>query len=425
MDIMKTRRLLIAAASVAVYSSVGCQPQHPPQKEFFPPAAMPSADQQPLDSAQPAAPGRRVDQMEASATSADLLAQQAESYAREMDALVSQRTARPPAKPLGAPAAAASPAAVAASSGTSSKVEWLDPADFRLGAIPTLAPSAATTNQPTVRQVIDTKPTVANSSASAAPEAPEQPKPSIVAETVVEAVPARNIGGESAGDPLLSKFSRRVKDDPRDVASHLEYQLLQFLKDEPTPELAALSTLPPEDRELVTTVLDGLTNFRNALRADSNMLLSRKIKPLMDMSERLRSQADLTIPTIVLCRSVDRFGIYDPVEPARFPVGKEQKVIVYCELANFASILNDKQLWETRLTWDMTLYAEQGMSVWSDKTDHVTDNSRSRLHDFFVCKAISLPQTLPIGRYLLKVTIVDTQSNRVAEATVPLLVAVQ
>jgi hypothetical protein len=155
------------------------------------------------------------------------------------------------------------------------------------------------------------------------------------------------------------------------------------------------------------------------------MLLSRKIKPLMDMSERLRSQADLTIPTIVLCRSVDRFGIYDPVEPARFPVGKEQKVIVYCELANFASILNDKQLWETRLTWDMTLYAEQGMSVWSDKTDHVTDNSRSRLHDFFVCKAISLPQTLPIGRYLLKVTIVDTQSNRVAEATVPLLVAVQ
>jgi hypothetical protein len=419
MDIMKSRRLLIAAASVAVYSSVGCQSQHPPQKEFFPPAAMPSADQQPLDSAQPAAPGKRVDQMEASASPADLLAQQAESYAREMNALVSQRAARKPAAPFKAPAVAAAPAP------GSSQVEWLDPADFRLGATPTLAPSAATTNQPIVRQVIDTKPTVANSSASAAPEAPEQPKPSIVAETVVEAVPARNIGGETAGDPLSAKFSRRVKDDPRDVASHLEYQLLQFLKDEPTPELAALSTLPPEDRELVTTVLDGLTNFRNALRADSNMLLSRKIKPLMDMSERLRSQADLTIPNIVLCRSVDRFGIYDPIEPARFPVGKEQKVIVYCELANFASILNDKQQWETRLTWDMTLYAEQGMSVWSDKTDNVTEDSRSRMHDFFVCKVVSLPKTLPIGRYLLKVSIVDTQSNRVAEATVPLLVAVQ
>ena len=94
-------------------------------------------------------------------------------------------------------------------------------------------------------------------------------------------------------------------------------------------------------------------------------------------------------------------------------------------MANFASSLNDKQMWETRLTWDMTLYSEQGMSVWSDKTESISDVSRNRRHDFFVRKAITIPHTLPVGRYLLKVSIVDTQSNRVAEATAPVGITAQ
>ena len=78
---------------------------------------------------------------------------------------------------------------------------------------------------------------------------------------------------------------------------HLEYQLLQFLKDEPTPELSDLSSLPPEDRELLTAMLDGLSNFRNALyRTNANMLFSNKIKPITEMSERLSRQADLDDP---------------------------------------------------------------------------------------------------------------------------------
>jgi hypothetical protein len=38
---------------------------------------------------------------------------------------------------------------------------------------------------------------------------------------------------------------------------------------------------------------------------------------------------------------------------------------------------------------------------------------------------ITLPQTLTIGRYVLKVSLVDTQSNRVAEASVPIVIAAQ
>src|SRR5437763_1381653 len=82
---------------------------------------------------------------------------------------------------------------------------------------------------------------------------------------------------------LEAKFSKHIQEYPRDLWAHLDFQLLHFLRDEQVPQLDALTSLPLEDRELIAAVMDGLTNFRNGLRADNNMLLSRKVKPLMDL----------------------------------------------------------------------------------------------------------------------------------------------
>jgi len=225
-----------------------------------------------------------------------------------------------------------------------------------------------------------------------------------------------------AANPLAEKFARRVRENPRDVSGHLEYQLVQFLLDEQVPQLAMLAALPSEDREMLTAVLDGLVMFRNTLRSDNNMLLSRKVRPLLEMSDRLRSQAELTIPTIALCSSVEGFGKYRPIEPARFAAGTDHKAVIYCEIANFCSNLNEAHEWETSLKQDMTLYTEGGIAVWSDKTEAIEDSARVRRQDFFINKRITIPANLTIGRYLLKVTVVDTQANRVAEATVPIAI---
>jgi hypothetical protein len=209
------------------------------------------------------------------------------------------------------------------------------------------------------------------------------------------------------------------------VSGHLDYQLLRFLLDERVPDLAAIASLPTEDRELIAAVIDGLSNFRNTLRQDNNMLLSKKVRPLLEMSDRLRSQADLTIPTVSLCTAVRTYGQYDPIDPARFPAGKEKEVILYCEIENFSSQLDDKQMWTTRLTKEAVLYTEAGMPVWSDKSETINDVSRHRRHDFFIVKKLRIPGNLPVGRYLLKVSVVDQQVSRVAEATVPVVIAAQ
>jgi hypothetical protein len=163
-----------------------------------------------------------------------------------------------------------------------------------------------------------------------------------------------------ATDDMALKFAHEVHDYPQDVAAQLDWQLLQFLQGQSVPQVQALTGLNSEDREMLSTLLDGLTNFRNGLRADNNQLLSRKIRPIIELSDRLKTQAELSIPTLALCTDVKGFGVYEPIEPARFEAGQEHRVIVYCEVENFASLLDEQKRWQTKLTQEVVLYTDQG-----------------------------------------------------------------
>jgi hypothetical protein len=226
-------------------------------------------------------------------------------------------------------------------------------------------------------------------------------------------------------ETIESRVTKRMKEYPRDVSANLDYQLMLFLRDEPVPQLSSLTTLPTEDRELVSAVMDGLANFRSTLRSDNNMLYSRKIRPLADLTDRLKQQAELSIPMLVLCTKVDGFGRYDPIEPARFPAQREAQAIIYCELENFASQQNAGKMYQTDVTQEAVLYTEDGMQVWADKTQTIQDLSRHRRHDFFLRTLVKFPGTLTVGRYMLKVSIVDRQANRVAEASLPIQITSQ
>ena len=118
-------------------------------------------------------------------------------------------------------------------------------------------------------------------------------------------------------DPTARRLSQRVKDYPQDLAAQFDYQAFLLAQGETVPQLPTLAGLSGEDRELLAALMDGLSNFRNAVRADGNLLLSRKVHPILDLSDRLRAQAELTIPTLALCRKVDTFGVYEPIQPTR------------------------------------------------------------------------------------------------------------
>lgn len=321
------------------------------------------------------------------------LAEKMAAYARDMESQSKQRQARKP------------PAAAKVTPGES-EVAWADNANSSPPAMPS--------------QSVGATPASSNQVALVTPTAPKTSDiPIIVPEG--EDVPGQTGLAEStqSTDQLRQQLAAKAKENPKDLASQLDYQLMQFVRGERVPHMPSISGLSSEDREALTAVLDGLSNFRSGAKLEQNQLLSRKVRPLVEMADRLRAQTDLSLPNASLCTRVDGFGVYEPITPARFAGSKEHPFIIYCEVENFASVINDKKLWETKLSYEAVLYTETGLNVWSDKADSIVDLSRNRRHDFFVVKKSRFQANMPIGRYVLKLTVTDQQSNRVAETTVP------
>jgi hypothetical protein len=395
---------LAAAATIA--GLAGCQPK-PAQ-----PAQGSPVQQQSLAGAKPVETGPTAPAPEAPAApqpgTSEALAQKTQNWAQEMAPLINKRPkhiAEPP------------------------NVDFLDPGDFRIGpaavAAPALLPGKKDEAPVQVVQIahptVDSTQTLSNQRATIAsaqtPGENNYPRTGVATSPRTAAAAAVAKDANTAGNLDLA-IDRNLRENPKETWAQLDYQLLQFLKDKPTPQLEAMGSLSNEDRELVAAVMDGLSNFRNGIRADSNMLMSRKVRPFLELADRLRAQADLTIPTLALCSVVEGFASYTPIEP-RFVAMKENKVIVYCEVENFASHLNDKKMWETKLSQEMVLYTETGLPVWQVKAQTIPDLARNRRHDFYLINKTAFPPNITVGRYLLKVTVVDQQASRVAEATLP------
>jgi hypothetical protein len=411
---MKTRLagLALAAAVIAV-NGCSSNPQdkkialqiEPNQGQSDSPATQPAVAQNDLSAEAPLLPTTPV--------SAGLLARKTQSYAKSMESAMAHRNG---AKPT---------------TEDESISGLMDPDEFRIGptddaqppaAVVAIAPKAVPEPKPVVQTAI----AQANSGAAV-----EVVKTTDGSNTPIALPPPDQTADKAsavfspATDSFESRITRRVKDYPRDLSANLDYQLLLFLRDEPVPQLSAITGLPSEDRELISAVMDGLSNFKNTLRSDNNMLLSRKIKPLTDLADRLKTQAELSIPTLTLCTKVEGFGRYDPIDPPRFPAQRETQAIIYCELENFSSQQNQAKIWQTDVTQEAVLYTEDGMQVWADKTQQVQDLARNRRHDFYLRTLVTFPSTLTVGRYLLKVSIVDRQANRVAESSLPIEVTAQ
>lgn len=334
------------------------------------------------------------------------VAQHTEIYAHNLETLLAKRAKPKPLTPATRPA---------------------EPE--RVDAEPVHANAALSVTPPVPSAVVDAA--AAPDRRSTSESSPSEPSVARRPPAEVEAKPAhvptspeKSSSAPTTSDQLLQKLATRVREYPRDTAAQLDYQLLRFLRDESVPELGPIAPLPAEDREVISAIVDGLSNFRAALRGDSDMLQAKKIAPLLEMGDRLRAQGDLILPATALCTNVERFGVYEPMTPARFKPSTQNVAVLYCEVANFSSQLGDGKQWETRLKHEAVLYSEVGLSVWKSKADVVADRSRNRRHDFYIVERLVVPP-MPVGRYLLKVSVTDLQMNRVAETTVPVEVAAQ
>lgn len=212
---------------------------------------------------------------------------------------------------------------------------------------------------------------------------------------------------------------------PSDLHAQFQRQLLHVLRDQPALGRNEMAGLAPEDRELVSAVIHGLIGFRDASRADPSGTTAEKIKPLLQMGDQLRDCANLAVNHLTLCKSVERFGVYQPLPAGTLTAGAQTPVIVYFEVVNFHPRRGADGIWETNLNYELVLYTqtEPSVPVFSKPVMPVIDRCRSRRRDFFLADRVTFPARLPAGHYLLKVTITDQAAHRIGEATLPVVFA--
>jgi len=228
-------------------------------------------------------------------------------------------------------------------------------------------------------------------------------------------------------DPAPARTGPRASPAGRDPAAAAEKKTLAAAL-----ARAALAIEEP-GRTLDPSALDGLAEGDRRL-VDSFHEACRRIgrdledgKPAgeallaLDAVLTLASEGPpLVIPRVELCSRIESHGNYVPLPSRTFKAGKVSPVLLYTELVGFTSG-EVAGRWRTDVASRAVLLSkDDGSVVWSREWLPLRDESDRARDEFFLSERIDLPASLVPGRYVLKSTVRDEATGRIAERSVPI-----
>ncbi|MGE5755730.1 MAG: hypothetical protein ACM35G_08450 [Planctomycetaceae bacterium] len=133
----------------------------------------------------------------------------------------------------------------------------------------------------------------------------------------------------------------------------------------------------------------------------------------------IEDQAPLEITDLRLCRKVNGFGSFEPIDPSACKPG--QAVIIYCEMSGLRYEPVD-QMFRSKLSSRVEIVSGQGgESVWKEERT-AEDLCRRRRRDYYVCYKIYLPDRLAPGSHELRLIQEDLVAGRSTTLAIPLVV---
>jgi hypothetical protein len=243
-------------------------------------------------------------------------------------------------------------------------------------------------------------------------------QPAEAAPVVAAAVGTATAVNDASMDGVLDTLRKRSQAHPQNLNYALALQLLETSENGKGTDPSVINSLSPVDQKLVAEIATAVQGVA-AQPAAANATLADRAAPLLEAAHTWESDSDLKLPKLVLASRVDSFGVYNPVD-AKFENGKRHVVIIYCEVANFATKKTDDGLFETKLAQQDTLITEDGLLVWRPNPEEVEDTSRNQRHDFYLVKKLTIPDTLAIGKYTLRMSVSDKISNKISMVSMPI-----
>lgn len=238
--------------------------------------------------------------------------------------------------------------------------------------------------------------------------------------------------------PEVADAAASMAGEDRPLADALRLALSEALGDRDAA--GRLSMLEPSLTPAQRTRLEAFRALIAELVRDDDLTPDALVATLLDRARALEPARPLSIPTATLARRVTGFGRFVPFESSRFLAGKAHAALVYVEVADFAhrpavssSPIGFRHLdapepasegaaeYVIELTQELRLYHRaDGVLAWMSREQPSRDVSRRKRTDHYLVQRISLPATLTVGGYSLKVLLRDTTTGATAEAIIPI-----
>lgn len=249
-----------------------------------------------------------------------------------------------------------------------------------------------------------------------------RPAPDATARPVNRPGPAINCGGVSvAGGGTLRDFIERYRAeaDDSEFARQLDARLMYVIAGDYEAAREPLTLVAQEQRTLAARYVESFIAIREARLNDSG-IPAGAVTEIESLLEALRSNSELRVPVLAVCREVSGFGQYTRIDPPHFFSGEPAEFVSYAEVGDFRSDQQPDGQYLTHFEMRTRVLNRAGDTVVDLQDSSIQDRCRNRRRDCFIPRLVSLPPTLPPGEYVLKVTLVDKLGQKVAETSTPI-----
>lgn len=419
---MKRARTLLLSVSVASLLAAGCNnSQLQPLWPAWGQSGKRAEDAREVSEATPPIPPASAPSKEAEETSAAdakmaAVSQRVEEYlTRLQQAFTSVPQSRPSGEPPRAPTTrpaprktiertmpAPEPAALAVASrpiGSPNAAAAIDPQEHKSDGPPSpmKAVMAAPARGPRV-ELVDVRPAIRAARPTASAE------PSAAANRPTSAEPAGPVPLDTAA--MIAYLEEVVAKHPEQLDDQLRLRLLYLATGQDEKAVAPLNIGDPVRAEFVIALLKTLRNSKKMI-VDPASKDPSALAAVDELRRLLGQQLPVSIPRIALVTRINSFGDYHALNPPKFPAGKPVQVFLYTEVNNFRSEPTDDGKLQTILSQKVEIFDSSGKIVWQRSEPNIVDRVVTARRDFFIPFPINLPDDLPAGEYILKVTIED------------------
>ena len=214
----------------------------------------------------------------------------------------------------------------------------------------------------------------------------------------------------------LEPLTRQPPTSAAEVTRHAWLHVLYLAAGRREEALRPIPGIAAAEQDFWSEQLFALSTYLDAEKLTDPAARSAEARRHLAKAEtRLAEAGNLAIRNLAFCTEVSSFGVYEKFKETEFKPGRP--LILYAEIDNFKSEETEKGF-HTALRSSYQILDAQGRRVAENDLALTEEYCRNRRRDYFIRYFLSVPERIYAGKYVLQLTIVDTLSGKIGQATI-------